>query len=272
MAIYDCFTFFNEIELLKARLEFLKDVVDYHVIIESNLTHSGNVKEYNLDNSWEEFKKWHHKIIYVKIKQFTEGILFDKVDYYTPDNGSWVLENQHRNGIYCIKESVTDSDYVLLGDADEFPDPEAVIQISKLLENSQSPIAVQMLFHYYFMNCQNIGHERLWNGTVMCTGKQFKEHLPQHFRDNRNNYPRWYGGYHFSFLGGFEKIKTKIESFAHTEFNREDIISDQNIKESIEKGKDVFNRPGVKYKVVPVEEYPENIRNLMLKYPQFIKT
>lgn len=36
MAIYDCFTFFNEIELLDIRLNLLNDVVDYFVIVEMN--------------------------------------------------------------------------------------------------------------------------------------------------------------------------------------------------------------------------------------------
>lgn len=39
MAIYDCFTFFNEIELLEWRLKLLDEVVDYFVIVESNMTH-----------------------------------------------------------------------------------------------------------------------------------------------------------------------------------------------------------------------------------------
>ena len=44
MKAFDCFTFFNELDLLKIRLELLEDVVDYHVIVESNLTHSGVIK------------------------------------------------------------------------------------------------------------------------------------------------------------------------------------------------------------------------------------
>jgi len=41
MKIYDYFTFFNEIDLLKIRLEYLYDYVDKFVISESNLTFSG---------------------------------------------------------------------------------------------------------------------------------------------------------------------------------------------------------------------------------------
>jgi beta-1,4-mannosyl-glycoprotein beta-1,4-N-acetylglucosaminyltransferase len=270
MKVFDCFTFFNELDLLKIRLEFLKDVVDYHVIVESNLTHSGIEKEYNLENNWSAFNSWKNKIVYLKIDQSIENLEFKKVETYAPDNASWLLENQQRNGIHCAKEIVSDSDMVLVGDLDEIPAPEAIARLKEL--NIHDAVSLTMLFHYYYMNCQNVGYERYWNGTVVSDGKYFKETLPQTLRDNRNNYKRMANaGYHFSFLGGAEKIKTKIESFAHTEFNREDIKSDENIKACLEKGKDIFNRPGVEYRFFDVNEYPENIRDIMLKYPQFIK-
>ena len=38
--IYDCFTFFNELDLLEIRLNVLSQVVDKFVIVEMNRTHS----------------------------------------------------------------------------------------------------------------------------------------------------------------------------------------------------------------------------------------
>ena len=43
MKIYDCFQFFNELDLLEIRLDTLYDHVDYFVLSESNKTHSNNV-------------------------------------------------------------------------------------------------------------------------------------------------------------------------------------------------------------------------------------
>lgn len=271
MKTFDCFTFFNEIDLLKIRLELLQDVVDYHVIVESNLTHSGINKNYNLEDNWDSFIKWKNKLIYIRIEQSIEGLQFEKVKSYSPENGSWVLENQQRNALQNVSDIVGDSDLVLVGDLDEVPDPEAIITLKEYLKPGY-PISLSMLFHYYYMNCQNTGYERYWNGTVGCRGVDFKNNTPQEFRDKRNNYQRFSnGGYHFSFLGGVEKIRTKIKSFAHTEFNREDILSEENIVESIEKGKDVFNRPGVSYEFVDPYQYPQKIRELMFKYPHLIK-
>ena len=38
MRIYDCFTFYNEFELLELRLESLHDFVDYFIIVEADKT------------------------------------------------------------------------------------------------------------------------------------------------------------------------------------------------------------------------------------------
>jgi beta-1,4-mannosyl-glycoprotein beta-1,4-N-acetylglucosaminyltransferase len=48
MKIVDCFQFYNEIDLLKYRINILNDVVDYVVIVESTHTHVGNEKYYIL--------------------------------------------------------------------------------------------------------------------------------------------------------------------------------------------------------------------------------
>ena len=47
--VIDSFSFFNEVELLKLRLNYLNDVVDYFVISEGKYTHSGKSKPYYLD-------------------------------------------------------------------------------------------------------------------------------------------------------------------------------------------------------------------------------
>ena len=39
--IYDCFTFFNELDLLDIRLNILNDYVDKFVIVESTKTFTG---------------------------------------------------------------------------------------------------------------------------------------------------------------------------------------------------------------------------------------
>jgi len=69
MKIIDAFTFFNEVDLLKIRLELLYPQVDRFLICESNLTHSGHEKKYNYLIHEKEFEKWKDKITYIQFEQ-----------------------------------------------------------------------------------------------------------------------------------------------------------------------------------------------------------
>ena len=58
--ILDCFTFFNELDLLEGRLEYLYNSVDYFILVESNLTHSGKAKPMIFIQNIERFKKYQY--------------------------------------------------------------------------------------------------------------------------------------------------------------------------------------------------------------------
>lgn len=267
MKTFDCFTFFNELDLLEFRLKLLDPFVDYFVLAESNVTHSGKEKPYYFQQHRDRYAKWLHKIIHIPAVQDTSGMGFDPGDKYNPASDAWKLENGHRNYLAQANDKIADDDRVIISDLDEMPNPYALQKIKELTE----PIALSQLFHYYFLNCQNIGYERWWKGSIVCTGKQFKAVPPQQFRDKRNDYRSISeAGWHFSFLGGLDKIKYKIQSFAHTEFAKDEYLTDDNILKAMERGEDVFKRPGVKYKFYPLEYYAPFLRNLMKEYPDFL--
>lgn len=268
MKVFDCFTFFNELDLLEFRLKLLNLHVDYFIIAESNLTHSGKPKSFYFEENKTRFSPWLHKIIYRRVSQTTEGLVFDQNETaYNPQSASWKLENEQRNALLSDNSVIKDEDLVLLSDLDEIPDP----VIFKKIKTGADPVSFSMLLHYYFFNCQNTGSERWWNGTIASSGKQFKEQTPQILRDNRNNYQLVKkAGWHFSYLGGVEKIKQKIRSFAHTEFNKEEFVADENILTALAEGRDIFNRPGAAYKFFSIYFYPKHIRAIMLQYPSFL--
>jgi beta-1,4-mannosyl-glycoprotein beta-1,4-N-acetylglucosaminyltransferase len=268
MKIIDCFTFFNELDLLEFRLKLLDPYVDHFIIAESNLTHSGLPKPYHFRADEKRYQPWLHKITYIPIVQQTEGLVFNKEEVkYNPTSASWKLENEQRDALSVAGTMANDDDLIITGDLDEIPDPSML----KKLKLGDSPVALSLLFHYYFMNCQNSGVERWWNGSIISTGKQFKGLSPQILRDNRNNYPVIKkAGWHFSYLGGLEKIKYKLRSFAHTEFNKEEYLQDEHILQSLEEGKDILKRPGVSFRFVSLYYYPSYLRTLMLQYPAFI--
>ncbi|MGC4233562.1 MAG: hypothetical protein QM594_11340 [Niabella sp.] len=263
----DCFTFFNELDLLEFRLTLLNEYIDHFIIVESNLSHAGKAKPYYFEESRDRFAKWENKITYYPLVQSTEGLVFKERTAHDLDDGSWILENQQRNAIKDVAV-VNPGDLVFIGDLDEIPDP---LTLKKMLSLSQ-PKALSMRFHYYFMNCRNMGIEKYWKGTVAVPGEYFNNYSPQYIRDNRNNYKAIEnGGWHFSYLGGVEKIKYKLQSFAHTEYNKEEFLNDDYILLSLQKGLDILKRPDTKYKIFPLFFYPYRIRKLMKQYPNFIK-
>ena len=59
MAIYDCFQYFNEDEMVDLRLNILNEYVDYFIICESNKSHQGHQKKLNFDiNKFPKFKNF----------------------------------------------------------------------------------------------------------------------------------------------------------------------------------------------------------------------
>ena len=55
MKIIDCFTFYNEIELLNYRLNILNEFVDFFVLVESTHTHVGKPKDLYFEKNKEKF-------------------------------------------------------------------------------------------------------------------------------------------------------------------------------------------------------------------------
>jgi beta-1,4-mannosyl-glycoprotein beta-1,4-N-acetylglucosaminyltransferase len=44
--VIDCFTFYNELEILELKLEELYDVVDLFILVEAEKTHKGENKRF----------------------------------------------------------------------------------------------------------------------------------------------------------------------------------------------------------------------------------
>jgi len=266
MKKYDCFTFLNEIELLEFRLKLLGDYFDYFVIIESNLTFSGKEKSYFYKDHEARFDKWKAKIIYYPLVQkVTEFTIADPTSK-KPSYNAWLSEYQQRNAIREVVRA-GENDMIFLGDLDEIPDP----YILKKIKNTSFPQVFSMKFHYYFMNCGLVSAKEKWNGTVVMNGEYFYSNTPQHIRRNRDLYKKIKGGWHFSYLGGIEKIKYKIQSFSHTEYDTEEFLNDTHILNSLENGVDFLKRHEMKFYFFPILFYRYKTRKLIKQYPAFIR-
>ena len=122
--IYDCFTFFNELDLLEIRLNILNDVVDKFVLVEATKTFSGKDKPLYYEQNKKRFAKFQDKIIHVIVDDFP------KPDDKTQDV-AFMMESYQRNAILWGLKSAKDNDVVIIADLDEIPNPETVYEGAK---------------------------------------------------------------------------------------------------------------------------------------------
>lgn len=265
--VYDCFTLRDELDLLEFRLNLLDKVVDKFVICEANKTFTNQPKSYTFEENLSRFKKWEDKIIYLPIILDDSGLDFSKKDTtYTPTSAAWQFEYQQRSALIYGLDKVSNDDIILLGDLDEMPNPDYIKSI-------QVPSTCVMDFYYYYVNNKSMGpRDKQWLGTSIINGQLLSqlENLQQ-LRDIRSSLPLVKTGWHFSYLGGKEIIRTKIQSISHTEYNKEEFYCDENIEQSLKTGKDIFNRPEMNFSIVPLEsEFSEDFIDLLKNYPNFV--
>lgn len=256
MKIFDCFKFFNELELLELRLMELNDVVDYFVLVEANKTHTGKFKNYIFEENKNNYKKFLDKIIHIKVDDMPE---------YSKNN-IWATENFQRN---CIIRGLINhakqGDKIIISDVDEIPN------VDVINDNLNNPnwITFQQKLYYYYVNCEQ---NCAWNGSIMATYGTFDS--PQQLRDvaRPGHNVQSNGGWHYSFMGGAERIKLKVESIAESHLIIDQVGSVDQIKEKMEKQKDLWNRTeeySLKKIVDISNNKPRMLDQFLKKYPHF---
>jgi beta-1,4-mannosyl-glycoprotein beta-1,4-N-acetylglucosaminyltransferase len=263
--IIDAFTFFNELDLLEVRLAYLNDVVDYFVIVESNITHSGNSKPFIFLENKERFSKYSDKIIYSPyIFQNKENLDFskkpEKFDY---NSAHWIVEKNQRNHILNAVNKFNENDLIMISDIDEIPSKDAVkFAANNPLPGIERAAFQQKLYYYNLYTLVNTP----WIGTVFTNIKSLRTYGPQWFRDNRNDgikIPHIYnGGWHFSYFGGVDNIINKLNNTAHQELNRDVYKNKSYIENAIHNSKDLYERP-IEFKKVNVDLLPVDLRQYM---------
>lgn len=133
LKVYDCFTFFNEFEILELRLKALWDVVDYFVIVEANIKQSGVPKDFNLLKRADDFKEFFPKIRYVAAD-------LSKVPF--KGTGDWSIENAQRNAIMSGIGDAAPDDFIFISDLDEIPAPNIFQRLQENQIELVAPVVV----------------------------------------------------------------------------------------------------------------------------------
>jgi hypothetical protein len=136
--IIDAFPFFNELEMLRVRLEELSPVVDKFILVESAMTHSGKPKELLFEQRRDEFEPWLDKIIHVVMDR-----LPDSKDH-------WVRERAQRDGIHegIEQAGAYGEDIVLVSDTDEIP-RRSTVRAMSWCDGISTPAQLRSVFYYY---------------------------------------------------------------------------------------------------------------------------
>lgn len=248
--VFDCFIFYNELDVLEIRLNELNDVVDHFVIVEATKTFVDKEKPLYFKDNIDRFSKFKNKIIHYVVDDLPDGVGYD---------ANWDRERHQRDCIMrALNGIATDNDVIIISDVDEIPSPNSIKQFSPVM----GMCSIEQDLYYYRLNLKA---NQTWDWCKILPYGIAKQMTPCQIRYTPSlNKIR--GGWHFSFLGQVDHIMNKISSYAHAEFNVPDINNINHINECISKGTDIFNRP-ITYNYTSIDEsYPSYILNNLVKY------
>ena len=140
--VYDCFQFFNELDILKLRLHVMAPVVDRFVISEATETFSGQPKPLYYEENKEMFSEFADKIIHVVVDDTPPG--------YTHDRDTF-----QKNAVGRGLAGCTDEDIILFSDLDEIPNPEKVKEILEHFDPTKIYHFAQRMF-YCYLNMEEV--------------------------------------------------------------------------------------------------------------------
>jgi beta-1,4-mannosyl-glycoprotein beta-1,4-N-acetylglucosaminyltransferase len=115
MRLFDCFTFFNELDLLELRLRELDPLVHRFVLVEAPQTFTGLPKPLHFKQNRDRFARFLPKIIHVELEEFPPGL-----------SSAWDREYISRRAIIRGLNDAGPDDMVLISDVDEIPKPKAL--------------------------------------------------------------------------------------------------------------------------------------------------
>ena len=280
--IYDIFTFFNELDLLEIRLEILDPVVDKFVLIECTETFSGKPKPLYYNENKHLFKKWEHKIIHhitndpiigyedlqtrlmqPGISKLDENIILNALTTTNVPKGEvhWLKEFYQKE---CIKKpllGLNDDDICFVGDLDEIWNPNQTYDIDNT--------SIYKLKQIVFSGHVNMRSSEDWAGTIVTRYQNIKNACLNHLRTPWRT-PYTYienSGWHFSFMGGPDRIKAKLESYGHQEYNISQVKDD--IENKLNQGLEILGRSFILTK--DEESIPQYLKVNKEKYSYLFK-
>ena len=267
--IIDAFIFFNEKELVELRVKYLNSIVDYFVIVEADITHQGKKKNWNFPKILaENLKEFSNKIQYHQLNIDLDKIKNEEswiIDDIKGDD-AWRIENFQRNYIKMATKKFLNEDILIISDVDEIPSKQRLEFIKTCDFKKIAPVALEQ--HLFHIDCNFLSLES-WRGSILTTIEICNAYSPHRLRRSRNRISHFNdSGWSFSSFGGPNKVKEKLESIAHKEFNNDKFKNIDHIMNCQKTGSDLFHRK-VQKKRIEKTFFPKDLLELMEQNPTF---
>lgn len=273
--IFDCIPFFNELDILKLRMEILDPYVDYFVLEESTVTFSGEDKKMIFAQNRQLFDKFKDKIRYVAVTDSPmSGVTTHERDKY------------QKNQLIRALSDCRPEDIIIFSDVDEIPNPDTLLQVIEHFDAGKIYHLAQRMF-YCFLNMEEISgnllsitgefpgvEKKQWLGTKVCSFASLPPEGIVYLREVSPTDPKSVrvaaGGWHFGYMGGdgerdvAKRIGIKVQAAAHQEYN-----NNRYLNEAVDRllcGEDIFGR-SAQFKRVEIDEtYPVYLREHQEEY------
>lgn len=250
--IYDCFTFFNELDILDIRLHEMSPVVDKFVLVEAKKTFQGDSKPLYFSENKRRYAKFSDKIIHVVI-DFPDDI--EKVTPYRHTASiTWAREFYQRDQISQGLVAAQPGDLIIISDVDEiiaahrlkeairirrrydltaFTMPLYVHFINRRARGTPWLFGPRMIEFEHFTSGQRLRmtrfrQDRKVSGPLLKRIYMRARNIPRYIRTRIINY-RNAGignpileipdsGWHMTSIGNWDNYRQKINSYSHEEY------------------------------------------------------
>ncbi len=282
--IYDTFPFFNEVELLEVRLHELDPVVDRFVLAEATRTHSNQPKPLHFQENRARFERFLPKITHVV------------VDDLPDTSDAWRLEGFQRAAVARGLAGCRPDDLILNSDVDEIPRATAIEELRRRLRYRTTALAklghgllrrpwsvrlarnlfkkrhpfvwvLEQRLFYFQLNLESSSLPA-WPGTRAMFFRDFTSACDLRRWDG-HRVP--HGGWHFSYMGGADRVRQKLQAYAHQEYNRPEHTDLQRIQAALQDGRWLLGEEHQLQRVPLDESFPRFIRQNRDQFAHWIK-
>lgn len=234
--VFDCFTFFNELDILDIRLAELDPLVDFFVLVEATRTFTGKPKPLYYADNRQRYERYVDKIIHVVV---------DDLPLDAPTH--WIREAHQRNAIMRGLTQARPDDRIIISDCDEIPKSNLLQRALGFCGLSHRIVMFWCDNYFYRLNLLNEAHDHRLGPCLLTMGRlkspQSIREIP--FRFSKRHYLRpllapvasyrifrrlgtllwpaiiWNGAWHFTHMGDLAAVNFKISSDSHADENKE---------------------------------------------------